>query len=470
MIAAPSKIPGKTRPLSFWKRPRLAVLRMKRREAVLLLDDFSLSDDEKRTVGGALTDLAGALSRRSPLLAASIAAGKAAWPVASALRTRQRDASTFTIKVMSTDQLWNEVHTWLLTLLPPEQYRSLIVLSEQPSGHSPHPFHDDSRPRVAKPPELKARYDGTREQVIAVDGYKSKVQVTTYDTTGSSRSASRPSEITFTVTSLAARDALFAEFRRLLEESIHRRVPCFRMLNKWDEWERIDDLPPRSLESVILPAGQLERLIADLGRFITAEPEYIRRTIPWHRGYLFEGEPGTGKTSTAIALASHFGLDVWYLPLSDVKLDADLIRAVSMVGPRSLLLLEDVDVFHAAKERNDAKEGVTLSGLLNALDGVGTPPGLVKVLTTNEPGVLDRALIRPGRVDLTEIFTLAGTEEVSRFMNRWYDQDMPSFEDTQTSPSWKPIALAEVAEICKRHDDPLLALVGVIQLMTKEKS
>jgi hypothetical protein len=438
-----------------------------RREKKSLLDDFALSDEEKRTIAGALTDLVSALSRRSPLLGATVAAGKAIWPVATALRNRQRESSTFTVKVLSTDLLWGEVHTWLLTLLPPEKYRSLIVLSEQVSSRMSHPFHDDGRPRVEKPPELRARYDGSREQVIIVGSHRVKVRVITYEGAGNSKAA-QPSEVEFTASNLAARDALFTELRRLLEESVKRRIPSFRMLNKWDEWEKIDDLPARSPASVILPPGQLENLTADLSRFLAAEGEYQRRTIPWHRGYLFEGPPGTGKTSVAMALASYFGLDVWYMPLSDVKLDADLIRAVSLVGPRSLLLLEDVDVFHAARERNDTKEGVTLSGLLNALDGVGTPPGLVKVLTTNQPGVLDQALIRPGRVDVTEVFGLSGCDEVARFIARWYDVPVGVFlggAEESLFNGAKSVALAEVAEACKRHDDATAAVAAVIELM-----
>jgi len=70
-------------------------------------------------------------------------------------------------------------------------------------------------------------------------------------------------------------------------------------------------------------------------------------------------------------------------------------------------LLEDVDVFHSATERDDEGSGVTLSGLLNALDGIATPRGLLTVTTTNDPSALDVAVIRPGRVDLSEQFGYA---------------------------------------------------------------
>ena len=132
----------------------------------------------------------------------------------------------------------------------------------------------------------------------------------------------------------------------------------------------------------------------------------------------------TGKTSVARAIASHFGMDVWYLPLADVKKDGDLLRMATRISPRSMLLLEDIDVFHAATQRDDDSD-LTLSGLLNTLDGIATPHGPLTVLTTNAPEVLDHAVVRAGRIDLTEHFSYADSEQVSRLIGRYYDTDAP---------------------------------------------
>src|SRR5207253_5983166 len=82
-------------------------------------------------------------------------------------------------------------------------------------------------------------------------------------------------------------------------------------------------------------------------------------------------------------------------------------------------LLEDVDVASQNRSRDkdvsDSMSGfsekqekqVTLSGLLNALDGVGSQEGRLLIMTTNYIERLDDALIRPGRVDRKIEFQLA---------------------------------------------------------------
>jgi hypothetical protein len=111
-------------------------------------------------------------------------------------------------------------------------------------------------------------------------------------------------------------------------------------------------------------------------------------------------------------------------------------------------------VFHAATARDDDK-GVTLSGLLNALDGIATPHGLLTVLTSNNPGALDSAVIRAGRIDLTEHFGTADALQVSRLVSRWYGS-------AATVPGEVcGIAPAEVIEACKRHDDPASAVADL---------
>lgn len=78
-----------------------------------------------------------------------------------------------------------------------------------------------------------------------------------------------------------------------------------------------------------------------------------------------------------------------------------------------------MDVFHAAKDRDDESPGVTLTGVLNSLDGIWTPHGLITFLTTNDRAVLDDAVIRPGRVDMEEKLDLLTSEQAQK-MAHWY--------------------------------------------------
>ncbi|OJJ48961.1 hypothetical protein ASPZODRAFT_129305 [Penicilliopsis zonata CBS 506.65] len=64
--------------------------------------------------------------------------------------------------------------------------------------------------------------------------------------------------------------------------------------------------------------------------------------------------------------------------------------------------------------------GISLAGLLNAIDGVASHEGRVLVMTTNHPDTLDAALIRPGRVDMMIGFTLATRSQIAELFKRMY--------------------------------------------------
>ena len=70
-----------------------------------------------------------------------------------------------------------------------------------------------------------------------------------------------------------------------------------------------------------------------------------------------------------------------------------------------------------------ANQGISLSGLLNAIDGVASQEGRVLVMTTNYPEKLDDALVRPGRVDLKIQFTLASRTQIKELFMRMYRAD-----------------------------------------------
>lgn len=75
------------------------------------------------------------------------------------------------------------------------------------------------------------------------------------------------------------------------------------------------------------------------------------------------------------------------------------------------------------KPWHDDKKGISLSGLLNAIDGVASHEGRVLIMTTNKPETLDDALIRPGRVDLQVAFGNATQEQARELFERMYEAD-----------------------------------------------
>jgi chaperone BCS1 len=184
-----------------------------------------------------------------------------------------------------------------------------------------------------------------------------------------------------------------------------------------DGWDVTEGYAPRLLDSVILQPGEKEHLVKDIENFRRSKQLYARLGVPYHRGYLLHGPPGTGKTSLVSAVAANFGLSIYSINLSDFN-DRTLMNAVNRVAHNSVLLFEDIDCMkssnsrvssssnpndapHPQNEKENAREqnGVTLSGLLNVLDGFYAPTNVLFMMTTNRIEALDEALLRPGRID-----------------------------------------------------------------------
>ncbi len=216
-------------------------------------------------------------------------------------------------------------------------------------------------------------------------------------------------------------------------------------------WELSARKRPRALESVILPARQIDGIVSDAEWFFTAADWYAGRGIPYRRGFLFSGPPGTGKSSVVLALASHLGKPVYALNLASVTQDSALLEAFAEVPQDAILLVEDIDATQIARNREKkTEEGETqignkptLSGLLNAIDGVAAPEGRLLVMTSNHPEHLDPALIRPGRIDLHERFELLGPAEVKRMFLRFYPE-LEARADRFTALVSTPISPAEL--------------------------
>jgi chaperone BCS1 len=188
-------------------------------------------------------------------------------------------------------------------------------------------------------------------------------------------------------------------------------------------WVSTSWQPKRPLESLVLVDQVLEDLLVDLRDFLNSGTWYAQRGIPYRRGYLLHGPPGTGKTTLVLAAAGDLKLSVAVLSLSNrLMSDESLREMVDALPMATILLIEDVDcVFKDRRGTNDVT-GVTLSGLLNALDGVSSREGRVLFLTTNHPERLDPALIRPGRVDRNVELGHA-TPDQARRLFLWFYRD-----------------------------------------------
>jgi mitochondrial chaperone BCS1 len=207
-------------------------------------------------------------------------------------------------------------------------------------------------------------------------------------------------------------------------------------INNNSYWERMSRLPVRRVSSVITRHHDGEAIIDAIRAFEARRESNHAKGLPHHLGIMIHGAPGCGKSSLIHAVASELGRSIYYLNLGSIEKDSELTSLLS--GTRNwnevLLVIEDIDAAGVKVNRTEGssesgsaapkkrrwgrkKEEITenksstdsgesdspisLSALLNVLDGILCPDGLVAIATTNHREKLDPALLRAGRFDHT---------------------------------------------------------------------
>lgn len=179
----------------------------------------------------------------------------------------------------------------------------------------------------------------------------------------------------------------------------------------------------------------MDRVIDHIRQFRSNEEEYEKYGIPFRTGIMLSGTPGSGKTSTATVVANELNMDVYYLSILAMEGDSDLEASIGRVPENVMVVLEDIDAVRSTKDRSEEKgaadvpnnNDVSLSALLNVLDGMQSPRGVVFVLTTNHPEKLDPALMRPGRVDLHEHLTALDHHQLTQMIEYYSDGTYKGF-------------------------------------------
>ena len=162
-----------------------------------------------------------------------------------------------------------------------------------------------------------------------------------------------------------------------------------------DFWQEVRADDQRPLESVVLNCR--DQIVDDTAWFLKSSEWYTRRGLPYRRGYLFHGPPGNGKSTMVQVLAGHFELPIYLLTLTGESMsDSTLYGLMANIPRRAILAIEDID--KVGFDRT-GKKGVTLSGLLNAIDGIVAGAGRLLIITANETSKLPAPLLRSGPHD-----------------------------------------------------------------------
>ncbi len=244
--------------------------------------------------------------------------------------------------------------------------------------------------------------------------------------------------------------------------------------------------------------------------FLTRKDWYEAKGIPYTLGFMFHGDPGTGKTSSVKAIANTARRHIINIHLSEIKSKAQLrhlffneeihvmngsnIERYTIPIHERLYVIEDIDAMgDSVLERKwkkptiveekpkkatgdawmenklqdeDEKEPIDLSFLLNLLDGTLESSGRILCISSNFPERIDKALIRPGRIDMIVHFKKCNREILREMVNSFYDVEFQDWTTDELNYKWTP---AEVNQILFRNfDKPEEAIKELLNLVPKD--
>lgn len=263
-----------------------------------------------------------------------------------------------------------------------------------------------------------------------------------------------------TITGLCRSHKIFEELiAKFLPEINEGKLNVYQYRNQ--DWQSAGVSSKRDISTVITPNSVKENIIRDMTEFYASEQWYSDRGFNYKLVILLYGPPGTGKTSLIKSIAAHFRKDIYIANLSTCGDTAfqDLMREIPA---KAICAMEDFDDLGSVQERGGKpdmvprsvpvgggmhrmemaepsrasdrpKSMLSMSTILNALDGIVDLNGNVVFMTTNHIDKIDKALLRKGRVDFKYYVGLFTDTEVRMYIQMVFPEltDLPEeeFED-----------------------------------------
>lgn len=161
----------------------------------------------------------------------------------------------------------------------------------------------------------------------------------------------------------------------------------FRMMNLSAMSIRVfngpdEQIQPMTLDDIILNQGIKDDVASDVKGFLSKRDAYKSRRLPWTRKYLFNGPPGTGKTSLARWISTEMNLQPVSLDFTDRYVDGrDFKRFLNWARNQApaVVVLDDFEKILGGENRS----GITQHTILTSMSGMGNLDGLIFVITSN---------------------------------------------------------------------------------------
>ena len=284
-----------------------------------------------------------------------------------------------------------------------------------------------------------------------------------------------------------------------------------------NEWEECEFVSSRNFNNLFF--DDKKKLISKLNFFINNKDWYDYEGHPYTFGLGLHGPPGTGKTSIIKCIANKLNRHIIVIPLSKVKTQRDFneyffeqyynrANSRKLNWENKIIVFEDIDCMSDIVKKRKTKETkivedeelnkdknilvqnkllnkiakkidndhvdslvvdfdkskddkITLSYILNIIDGIRETPGRILIITSNNYESLDPALVRPGRIDMTLEMKNTSIDTIKEMYNHYYGDIVPdNVEKKLVNNVISPAKLVNMRLEYEKKEDFLYALIN----------
>ena len=284
-----------------------------------------------------------------------------------------------------------------------------------------------------------------------------------------------------------------------------------------NEWEECEFVSSRNFNNLFF--DDKKKLINKLNFFINNKDWYDYEGHPYTFGLGLHGPPGTGKTSIIKCIANKLNRHIIVIPLSKVKTQRDFneyffeqyynrANSRKLNWENKIIVFEDIDCMSDIVKKRKTKDtkivedeelnkdknilvqnkllnkiakkidnehvdnlvvdfdkskddNITLSYILNIIDGIRETPGRILIITSNNYESLDPALVRPGRIDMTLEMKNTSIDTIKEMYNHYYGDILPdNVEKKLVNNVISPAKFVNMRLEYERKEDFLYALIN----------
>lgn len=353
--------------------------------------------------------------------------------------------STVTLTLNNCDDVYEEFLVWYQKTGRSKKSRTLVAQDAFEAGRSGYDGYGASAGRSGRGTQMSSGY-GTH---FFIYGGKIFSWTRKEKEAAQTKQTKESIELVTIGRSQAQFHDLLAEVTATVEESDITHI--YKWAADQEYWNRQGEQAARIFDSVILPQETKDKITHHLDTFRDEREWYHENGIPYRTGILLEGIPGGGKTSLARGICQRLNKPLYVIGLSSAAMNS-LEEAFGEMPRDCVCLMEDIDSYAATTTRDAQSTNEGLPVLLNAIDGIAASDGRILIATTNNIEMLDEALVRKGRFNLSINIGYL-TEECFRQFFRNFYPNFPIVPDTKFKEDMSPASLQALI-IDNRDDAP----------------